>query len=446
MPAKRVRRRDEPAPKRIAETPRVAESRPEEEVTSARDLLLRMQGTVGNQAVTRMVGASSSPGALLQRQKTKPRTISFDDPDVIEVTTHTTPKAAEGSGIKEINLLVEDQRTNLENTREALRTGIDNFADYQKFASSAEAKADYAGAVMKFATKLIIEEALKLLAKSIPGVDKVYKITFGLLEELEKEHKRAAKAASEVEARDFIVKYRTLITDFFNARIDEVPKVREELAAEYERLGAAHNGGKKKGKPGPAGWVVGAQAELLQGVRQAFKAYRAPTSDQCLKVFTETWVMQAEGQLMSRGGGDMYYDGKILLEAKILKDGDNYKITSLPEKGTLLSPRADKTVDALTRLFSTGTTKDTNGLRIMKDIEIEVEDEIDWDFNDYYRLHVKFRDPADPDVGHTIPSPVRGDRPKKAPAIGKKAFELIWADTSKLGVTKLKAGSRGERV
>jgi hypothetical protein len=407
--------------------------------------LVRLQQTAGNQFVQRLIAEVSAGGRQLQR-KPPPTTIDFE-PEVITVPTHTVPKSAEGSGASEINQLVADQATNLRSTQVALLTGIDNFAEYQKFASSNEAKADYAGVVVKFATKQLLEDAVKAIGKELPGFDKVYKITFGLVEELEKEHARALKAGSEVAARDFIVQYRQLITDFFNERIGKVPAVREGLQDDFAKLANPNPTPPKKGDsaPGP-GLVVGDQAGFLNGLRKAFFSYKVPTADLCLKALTEAWVLKAEDQLMSRGGGDLYYDGRINLSMHITKDGDAYEINEWPKAGQLASPRAAKTIDALTYVFQSGVVKSTNDLEILKVLTIDVEDEIPWGFNDHYIVRVQFRNPERIEQMSTIPSPVDSDTVPKADGVGNRAIRLVWPEAAKLGVTKLSAVEEGEKV
>jgi hypothetical protein len=413
---------------------------PQEPTTTPSDLspdaLVRLQRTAGNQYVQRLVSSR------LQRQ---PTTVTFDDPDVITVPTHTVPKSAEGSGASEINQLVQDQETNLRSTQVALLTGIDNFAEYQKFASSKEAKADYAGVVFKFATKQIVEESVKAIGKELPFFEKIYKITFGLVDELEKEHNRALKAGSEVEARDFIVQYRQLITDVFNDLIGKVPGVREGLQDDFSKLALPPSPPKKGEAAPPAGWVVGDQAAFLSGLRKAVESFKVPTADRCLRVFTEAWVLKAEDQTKSRGGGDIYQDGRIQLDMHIAKDGESYKIDGWPTKGALASPRAAKTIDALSRVFESGAAKDSNDLEILKILTIDVEDEVSG-FNDHYMVRVKFRHPDAILAAWTVPSPVDSDTVPKAPQVQARTLELVWPQATKLGVTALSGVPEGEKI
>jgi ppGpp synthetase/RelA/SpoT-type nucleotidyltranferase len=413
--------------------------------------ILGLQATAGNTAVSRMLAGARPPAPVqradsprvLRNGKKQPTTTIDFEPDVITVPTHTVPTSAEGSGPKEINQLVADQATKLRSTQMALLTGIDNFAEYQKFASSKEAKADYTGVVLKFATKQLVDAALKDIAKEMPGWGMAYKITFGLSDELEKEHNRVLKAGSEVEARDFIVQYRQLITDVFNKLIGQVPDVREGLQGDFQKLAHPDPGPAKKRAPAPVpGFVVGEQAEFLTGLKKVVTGYKVPSADLCLKVLIEAWVMQAEDQLMSRGGGDMYTDGRILLHADISKDGDTYTITEWPHKGALASPRADHTIDALTRVFQSGVAKSTNDLEIVKVLTIDVEDEV-FGFNDHYRVSIKFRRPDSPEYLGTVPSPVDSDTVPKAEGIGQRAAKLILGHVGKLGVTELSPVAEG---
>jgi hypothetical protein len=406
--------------------------------------LIRLQQTAGNQFVQRFIAEGAGNGQRLQRE---PRTTTVDfEPEVITVPTHTLPKSAEGSGASEVNQLVEDQATNLRSTQVALLTGVDNFAEYQKFASSKEAKADYASVVLKFAIKQLIDIALKDIATEMPGWAMVYKITFGLAEELEKEHNRALKAGSEVEARDFIVQYRQLITDVFNKLIGQVPDVREGLQNDFAKLDHPDPTPAKKGDSAPVpGLVVGNRAEFLNGLKKAFSSYKVPTADLCLKALTEAWVLKAEDHLKSRGGGDIYADGRIHLSMHIAKDGEAYEITEWPKEGRLASPRADHTIDALTRVFRSGVAKSTNDLEILKVLTIDVEDEV-FGFNDHYHVYVKFRNAGNIEEMSTIPSPVDSDTVPKAHAVGARAIDLVWPQAARLGVTELSGVPEGEKI
>jgi hypothetical protein len=356
----------------------------------------------------------------------------------------TTSGATVGT---EIRKRVDVLKDKFVTTQFALMTGIDNFADFQKFASSTEAKADYAGVAFDFALKQILDNSAKAISKSIKPLDPIYKFTFGLVEKLEAESKRVAKAESEVLVRDFIVSYRTTVTNVFKERIELAPTVETELNEAYQQVAAespdlAKPSASTGPEPGRDIAVAGAPAEFLSELERVVNSFAVPTPAGCLEAITEAWVLKAEGTLKSRGGGDIYVDGQIELDAKIYKDGEKWTIKELPSTGVLAAPRADKTVDALKQVFK-DTGKTTNDLQILKVLKIDVEDEVTW-FNDHYYAYVNFRSPGDAYLANFTPSPVNSDTVPNARAYAIRAFELVFADPGKLGVKELSAGKEGK--
>src|SRR5436190_3959126 len=397
--------------------------------------------------------------ATKSKSKSKPKeqTFDFDEGLEINVDTHSLPKTAQHSGTTEVKSLMEQYSRNLAATQNSLRTGIDDFADFMKFASSKEAKADYAGVAAKFALEQILDTIFEKLGEAgeegaeaaIPGVGTVWKLTKGLLDKLKEEGERAAKAAGEVAARDFVVKFRDSVNDSFNDAITkDLPKLEEEAATTFDSLGGEAAPSHVTGSD----VVTGDAATFLNKLKGVVDGYRVPPATECLRIFTEEWVKQSEGDLMSRGGGDMYYDGRILISwhmGREVEDGtETWSPDAYPTKAELAAPKADKVADAFSRVFKEGASsgaKDINEIDILKVLTIDVEDEVSG-FNDHYRVDIRWRSLDDAELTETIPSPVESETLAKAPQIGQTAFNTFKSLKANFGITELEGVEEGRKI
>jgi hypothetical protein len=198
--------------------------------------------------------------------------------------------------------------------------------------------------------------------------------------------------------------------------------------------------------------VTGDAATFLNTLKSTVDSYRVPTSAECLRVFTEEWVKQSEGDLMTRGGGDHYVDGRILISWHIgreYEDGiEAWSPDAYPTKAELAAPKSDKVADAFMRVFKEGEksgAKDINDLDVLKVLSIDVEDEVSG-FNDHYNVEIWWRHLDDAYLASTLPSPVESETLAKAPAIGKSAFDLfnlVYKDH--LGITELEGVEEGRK-
>jgi hypothetical protein len=396
--------------------------------------------------------ADAAPARPLQRApRGKPAsTISFGtgEADVVEGSVHRLGVSAGTSAEKEIEDHVKRLGSELQMTEKNILTALDQFSDDQSFSSSAEGEADFSGVFLTFAIKTILGLATGHLGKeggALPGVDKVHEIVFGLQEVLAAEEERAAKARGSRAVASFLGTYRGRVTEEFDKRIRGLDGMKDGLIEQYRTLAAASPALSTPKAPAPgsgstAPAVAGEAARLLSGLKAQVDSVRAPSFADCLQTIVEAWVMQVEGQLRSRGGGDIYRDGRILVAMKIMKVGDSYRVVEKP-KGRLQAPRADHVIDSLRPVFDKGKT--TSDLGILKSVTITVEDEIDWDFNDWYETKLSFRRRGEfEDAPSTIGHPVREERVhRRAPEIQRRVLQMVTFED--LALTELSPAPEG---
>jgi Domain of unknown function (DUF4157) len=393
--------------------------------------------------LNRLIDPMAAPGPIQRNPQT--RTMTFE-PEVVEGRVATLDPRARGDAGREISALMTDLTNTLRNTQIGMTAGITMFLTDQAFAGAKESEADFNGVFLKYAGKKMLEFMVEKVGEEIPYLKPIWSLTFGLIEEIDKEAERASKARGEVEVRKFIGDYLGMVANSFNKRIDDIPNTERALQTDYARIESASpalSTPTPSAGAAPGTNVAGDAAEFLSKLRKVVKGIKSPKAEDCLRLIIEQWITQAEGDLMSRGGGDMYMNGRINLSAKMYRDGDKWKIVEKPDKGVLAAPRADHVISSIEHaVFTRGGT--INDLNVLKTLTIDVEDEV-WGFNDHYYVHVTWRSAADMVLGETVPSPVNGETVQKAPGIGLRAFNEI--KIKDLSVTKLEpiAGG-GEKV
>ena len=127
---------------------------------------------------------------------------------------------------------------------------------------------------------------------------------------------------------EFLASHRAKVTNGFNEQIEKTQDVTEGLIADFRAVSAEHPELSQPTTPAGAGSsqgavVTGAGAEFLTNLRKHADAIKPPTFEACLQKFVEAWIAQSAGELKSRGGGDIYMDGRILISMGMLKDGDS---------------------------------------------------------------------------------------------------------------------------
>ena len=393
----------------------------------------------------REAGAVAS-GVLQRSPKGKAQTITFGDDEgaVVQGRVHELALVSGSSAEKEIESQVGRIKESLRSTQIAIGNALDQFASDQSFAASDEGEADFDGAFLSWATEQILSALVGQVGERLPYFGQVYGLTFGLIGALKAEGERAEKARGSRAVADFLAKHRANVTNGFNAQIDKTPAVTQSLIIEYRKMSAEHPELSQPATPTGAGAaagavVTGAGAEFLTNLRKQADALKPPTFEDCLQTFVEAWIAQSAGELKSRGGGDLYIDGRILISMGIMKVGESYTVTDKP-KGRLQTPRASHVIDSLKPIFAKGKT--TNDIGVLKVVTIRVEDEIDWDFNDWYEVKVRFYKRGEIESIETMGHPVREERVhRQAPAVQARVLKMVTFED--LALTELSAAKEG---
>ena len=389
---------------------------------------------------------AAASGVLQRAPKGKAQTITFgdDEAEVVEGRVHELALVSGSSAEKEIEAQVGRIKESLRSTQIAIGNALDQFGSDQSFAASDEGEADFDGAFLSWATEQILGAFVGQVGERLPYFGQIYGLTFGLIGALKAEEERAEKARGSRAVAEFLAKHRASVTNDFNAQIDKTPAVTQSLIVEYRKMSAETPELSRPTAPTGAGSatgavVTGAAAEFLTNLRKQADALKPPTFEDCLQTFVEAWIAQSAGELKSRGGGDLYMDGRILISMGIMKVGESYTVTDKP-KGQLQTPRASHVIDSLAPIFAKGKT--TNDIGVLKVVTIRVEDEIDWDFNDWYEVKVSFYKRGEIESIETMGHPVREERVhRRAPAVQARVLKMV--NFEDLALTKLTAAKEG---
>lgn len=395
---------------------------------------------------TEREATATASGVLQRAPKRKPQTISFGEAEaeVVEGRVHELALVSGSSAEKEIEAQVGRIKESLRSTQIAIGNALDQFGSDQSFASSDEGEADFDGAFLSWATEQILGALVGQVGERLPYFEQIYGLTFGLIGALKAEDERAEKARGARAVADFLAKHRANVTNGFNAQIEKTPAVTQGLIVEFRKVSAEHPDLSQPAVPSGAGSaggavVSGAGAEFLSNLRKQADALKPPTFEDCLQTFVEAWIAQSAGELKSRGGGDLYIDGRILISMGIMKVGESYTVTDRPS-GQLQTPRADHVIDSLKPVFAKGKT--TNDIGVLKVATIRVEDEIDWDFNDWYEVKVSFYKRGEIEGIETMGHPVREERVhRRAPAVQARVLKMV--NFEDLALTTLTAAKEG---
>jgi hypothetical protein len=392
--------------------------------------------------------AAAGAPALRRAPKGKSvQTVTFgeDETEVIEGNVRTLDPASRGSAEQEIANLMGDLKTELTMTEKNLLTALDQFSDDQSFASSSEGEADFNGAFVSWATEQIVGKLVEQVGERLPYFGTIYELTFGLIEKLKAEDERAAAARGSRAIAEFLGKHRSSVTSAFDEKVRAVPAATSALVVEYQTLAAEHPDlatptAPAGATPGAQPAVAGDAARFLTDLRELVARTKAPTFETSLQTIIEAWVAQSAGKLRSRGGGDMYVDGRINISMKMYKSGDSYTVTEKP-KGKLQAPRAEHVVDSL-KLILGKDAKSVNDLDILKVVKIRVEDEIEWGLNDWYDVEVRYRSKDRLEFIQTMGHPMREERVReRAPDVERKVLSMVTLED--LALTELTAAPEG---
>lgn len=413
----------------------------------------QLAAAVGNQAFARMVARAPDqlagtlhPAVAKLARKAPTTTIDFE-PETVTGHVRKLDPTAVGDARLQIKADMLTLYKKMDNTQKAMTGGIDNFLLDQVFAGSSEGEADFNGVFLKYAGKKMLDYAIGKIGDQIPYFKPIYDFTFGLIEELEKEGARAETAKGELAVGKFIRDYRDKVINGFNSKIEAADAAEGPLITQYETIAAGSPELSKPTLPSGAGpgaqpAVAGDAAQFLTKLRQLVNDWRVPSSQDCLQLIVEEWIKSSEGDLMSRGGGDIYSNGRISLKAELQRDGDKWSVTKRPTSGKLVTNRADKVIKSIEHVLGAGKT--INDLNIEKWLTIEVEDEIDWAGNDRYIVQMSWRTLDDVTTHSIIGKPVSRETMAKAPAIGERAIKEL--DLTSINVTSLSPGGGGRKV
>jgi hypothetical protein len=426
--------------------------------------VLQLQRLAGNRSVSAMlddaraaptaqeraqaVGGPQPAPPAVQRQGDGSATVTFTEgASIMGSATDLGPSIAGGN----VNAFIGDQVFRL---TEALRSlqqawlgGLGDFADHQLFASTSEAEPKYGEAVLKYAFKTVMKEVVGKLGEAVPGFPKVYEITFGLIEELDKEHERIEKAQAQVDMKGFISGYRQDVTDSFNGRITKAANSKSELLQGFQTIisqAPPEAGAADLAKPGVTTGqelaIAGPGAEYLNELKKNVGAFEAavPKEVACLQAISEAWVGESAGAVASKGGGEIYVNGRIYLAVDVRIGADGAATVAAPTSAKLAAPSANKVADALMEAM-TKQGHTINDLSIEKalTINIEVESGHWYSSNDRYQLAVRYVEAESPiEVGAAIPVSGTDFDPHTSGAVGTTAYQAAMSRAI-LGVTKL---------
>jgi hypothetical protein len=402
----------------------------------------------GNESVNALLeDRHQSPVLVAQRQG-----LTFAPEQITGNVTSLGPAVGGGTPDSYIGDRVTRLSTSLRSMQTSWLGGLDAFMAHGLFASSEEAQPKYGEAILKYAFNTIVKETVgkfgEKMGKDFPIV-KVYEMTMGLIEELDKEHERIEKAEGQVEMKNFINEYRATVINSFNEKIAKAVGSKPALLRGYkEAIDKAdpESQASKLAKPTASEndsiAVAGPAAEFLNSLETSTAAIdqAVPKMEACLAAISEAWVEKAFGKVASKGGGDVYINGQIYVSVDLHIDESGAAKVTPPTTAKLAAPQADKVADALMEAMK-GTGGSINELGIQKVLTINVEKESGhwYSTNHRYRLGGTYADPDQP-THYADAIPVEGTDfdPAEAAQVSKLAYELAFR-RDVLAVKKLEA-------
>jgi hypothetical protein len=427
---------------------------PAMQTAQRQELLARVGQAQGNQQAQRVAaqlarqGMTSKGDGVGTVQRQPVTEVTFED-EPVTGNVHTLGADVAGVDVADdIGGAVNMMRDAWNMIAMRYLSGIDNFAEFMSFPSEAEAQADYLKAAFKFALDQGIGAGLDALSFGNPAVGTAFTMIKDFVKAMADEHDRARAAGEQVQVRNYIVSYRARATDLVTGQLGRLEPLRRSLLTGYqETLSAAppERGARELGTPtataeaAPRRVVTGPGAaflnELQRGAERLQALAQAATTDSFTQRILERWVQTREETVESAGGGDVYMGGRIFMNMKFYKNGSNWSVEENPTTGRLAAPQASRTVDALHRVMQS-QGKTVNDLDILKVLYVEVEDEIDWDFNNSYTFNIMYRNPDNiQEITPCVPHPVRRETMAQAPGMAEQAQSRV--DLSSIRVSRL---------
>ena len=418
----------------------------EEEDETAQALFLQRTGEQENvNALHAMPGQSGqAAGSRISVQR---QGLTFEPMTITGNVTNLGPSVAGVTPDGYVQDRVNRLGTSIRSMQAAWIGGVDAFMAHGIFASSDEAQPKYGEAVLKYAFKAILKEVVAHIGEEVPGIGKVYELTVGLFEELDKEHERIEKAEAQLEMKNFINEYRASVTDSFNKKAEKAGKSKPDILQGYkDAIGTASPDTQASTLAKPTTTtddsiaVAGPAAEFLNTLERSTAAIEkaVPKMEACLAALSVAWVEKVAGNVASKGGGDVYTNGRIYLSLDVHVDEGGTATITPPGTAKLAAPQAGKVADALMEAMK-GTGGSINDLIIEKKLTINIEMESGhwYSTNDRYRAGVVYADPDSPT--HYIDAiPVEGT--EIDPIKMRKASQLAFGpafNRALVAVTKL---------
>ena len=411
--------------------------------------ILRLQRMIGNQAVQRLIAqADGSPQKdrisrqLAIQRDPKPKVHVIDTPIVIRGGKVNLGKDIDGTNIARFidNKIVGQLQRGWNTLITNYLTAIDNFDTYMHFSSESEAKADYLGTALKFGGEFLFKKAIEELGKKVPIVNYV-STAKEFYDKMMEEHDRAAKAATQVKVRNYIVEYRKKVTKQNEDYQKNFEAVRDNIEATFYEITKAGEA-KKDAQPtvqNGSRYIAGKGGEYLNDQRKGVEEWVAtiPPIDAFLQKITEGWVKREEGAVKKKGRYDYYTSGKIYVNIEMYRNGGKMSFKDNPPfTGQVAAEEGSKVADALNQVMKDRNI-DIDGLDIEKWLTIQVEDEVDWGFNHYYTMNLRYKQPTDMRVVNKRVSPVKPVTVNSEDKILSEALRFLHANPDALKITKL---------
>jgi hypothetical protein len=242
--------------------------------TLSTNSILRLQRTIGNQAVLRMLNGSTPKNAVQRDLKTKPD-VGIKPTDVQPVPF------GEKTGTEIANGIMNKQLSILQGWETALK-------DFDKVITSESDKAGnpkYANVLMDFLqdkvigviTKPFKDEPDPTIKKSVSLITDV----FAIVNKLDAEMKRADAARASASIRDFFVVYNRAISEM----VRHILSTRDDFVAKV-RI-AEDNAGKSQQQGNDYGMLLMALESILTGLDYQNKQ---TTPQAVYRLLTEHWI------------------------------------------------------------------------------------------------------------------------------------------------------------
>ena len=362
----------------------------------------------------------------------KPATVIEFEPAqiIVPVSQAGTPG---DTGEQQIDKLIQGMRDDVQDYLANYTRGLASFESSMSFASEEEAEPQHLQVALKTVAKKAFDMAIDKAGKELGGPwGKIIDVVKGVAEAWAAESERVATAAGQVKIRDYIIAIRNGVSTQQNKMTAAFEGGKQPMIAEYRRLAADDA---SKGKASEAGVLVGQEAGLVNGLRNAALAFRAqiPSEGQFQQLFSRNFAdTPGRSDYVSHGGvptGKLYFGVSGYDDPTENEKNPPWKVVGKDDAWKLVTkaPKPDRVADSLK--MSLGSKKPWEiELEKMVKIRVEVEESFS---NSYQEGWILFT--SSPDQYE-----VRSN-------YGPKWFDLAWKNPAvrsiALNNVNLKGGS-----